>query len=112
MTFEEWNNEHWKAKYNQKNNTCELKAPGTTYIFTKHDFLQLAHNINSVAEHIYDKEVYYIHDGDVFNRETGEQLLGVIDDCEKLNEQHKQIKQLEEVIASLQAQLFQEQIID
>lgn len=93
MTFEEWDDKHWTVKC-RDNKHYELEAPGCTYVFNKHDFLQLFRNINAVADNLFEKEVYYIHDGDVFNRETGEQLLGVIDDCEKLNEQDTKIKDL------------------
>lgn len=105
MTFEKWDNDNWKVTCRDGDEKeYELKAPSTRYIFNEHDFLQLCRNINAVAEHIYDKEVYYIHDDNIFNRETGEQLLGVIEDCMKLNEQDKKIKDLE---AKMNEQAFE-----
>ena len=97
MSFEEWGNDHWKVT-KWINGQYALHAPGTKYIFNEHDLLQLQQNISAVAEHIYDKEVYYIHDDDVFNRETGEQLFGVIGDCEELNRLYKENKKLKTLI--------------
>ena len=111
MVFEEWDDEYWKVKCRVDNGLFELKAPDTIYVFNKHDFLELSKNINAVVDNLFEKDVYYIYDGGIFNRETGEHLLGIIDGCVKLNEQDKKIKQLEELIASLQAQLFLE-IVD
>ena len=68
------------------------------YYFNEHDLLQLHHNISAVAEHIFDKEVYYVHDNAVFNRETGEQLSGVIEDCEELNRLYNENKKLKTLI--------------
>ena len=73
MTFEEWDDKHWTVKC-RDNKHYELEAPGCTYVFNKHDFLQLFRNINAVADNIFEKEVYYIHDDGIYNRETGEQL--------------------------------------
>lgn len=97
MSFEEWSKDHWKVT-KWMNGQYALQAPGTKYIFNEHDLLQLQQNISAVAEHIYDKEVYYIHDDDVFNRETGEQLFGVIGDCEELNRLYKENKKLKTAI--------------
>lgn len=87
MVFEDWSNNHWKVNVRDgfDGEKCyDLNTPSVNYSFNEHDFLQLAHNINSIAEHIYDKKYYYIHDGDIFRRDGG-QLLGVIEDCEELN---------------------------
>lgn len=97
MSFEEWNNNHWKVTKGM-NGQYALHTPGAQYIFNEHDLLQLYHNISAAAEHIFDKEVYYIHDNDVFNRETGQQLAGVIEDCEELNRLYNENKKLETLI--------------
>ena len=106
MTFEEWDDKHWTVKC-RDNKHYELEAPGCTYVFNKHDFLQLFRNINAVADNLFEKEVYYIHDDGIYNRETGEQLLGVIDDCEKLNEQDTKIKDLIKENEQLKKELFE-----
>lgn len=103
MSFEEWDDNDWKV-IRWIGNQYALKVPGMKYIFNEHDLLQLAHNINSVVEHIYDKEYYYIHDGDIFRRDGG-QLLGVIEDCEELNRLYKENQQLKQEIETLQEQL-------
>lgn len=97
MSFEEWDNNHWKVT-KDINGQYALHAPGVKYIFNEHDLLQLHHNISVVAEHIFDKEVYYIHDNAVFNRETGEQFFDVIEDCEELNGLYNENKKLKTLI--------------
>lgn len=107
MSFEEWGKDHWKVQVREGHDgkPCyDLKAPSVTYVFKEKDFLQLANNINAIAEHIYDKEFYYIHDGDIFLR-SGGQLLGVIGDCEELNRLYKENQQLKQEIETLQEQL-------
>ena len=101
MSFEKWDNDSWKVNVRDLDGEkCyDLKAPGVTYVFNEHDLLQLANNINTVAEHIYDKEFYYIHDGNIFKR-TGGQLLGVIEDCEELNSLYKENQELKKQLAN------------
>lgn len=41
-----------------------------------------------------------IRDGNIINRSTGEQLIGVTEDCWKLNELTKQIEQLKDELDS------------
>ena len=53
MTFEEWDDKHWTVKC-RDNKHYELEAPGCTYVFNKHDFLQLFRNINAVADNIFE----------------------------------------------------------
>lgn len=104
--MEEWNENHWKVHVREGfdgKKRYDLKAPSVTYVFGEHDFLQLTRNINAVAEHIHDKEYYYIHDGDIFRRDGG-QLLGVIEDCEELNRLYKEnidLKRFKEVVFDL-----------
>ena len=95
MGFEEWDDEDWKVT-EWMNNQFALKAPGTRYIFNKHDLLQLYHNISLIAENIFEKEEWFVHDGTIINRETGEQLIGVTEDCYKLNELSEENKQLKQ----------------
>lgn len=108
MRFEEWDDQDWKVEVRELKDKKEyvLKAPGVNYIFTKNDFLQLTHNINAIAEHIYDKEFYYIHDNDIFLR-TGGQLLGVIGDCEELNRLHKENQKLIQRINELEKKEYE-----
>lgn len=98
LTFKDWDDDHWKVRVRDGydgEKRYDLKAPSVTYTFGEHDFLQLAHNINVIAEHIHDKEFYYIHDGNIFKRNGG-QLLGVIEDCEELNMLYKQNGKLQQ----------------
>ena len=92
MTFEEWQDKDWRVS-KWMNDQYALHAPSCNYIFNKHDLLQLYHNIGAVAEHLYDQEFYYIHDGNIFMR-TGEQLFGVIEDCEELNRLYEENQKL------------------
>lgn len=94
----EWGKTHWKVEVREKyDNTNQylLEAPTTTYVFTEKDFLELASNINAVAEHIFDDEYYYVRGRSVFKKD-GEQLDGVIGDCTELNRLYNEIKQLKE----------------
>lgn len=84
MGFDEWGDEDFKVELYTENQYI-LKTKGTRFVFNTHDFMELYNRISGVAEHIFDKEVYYIHDGNIHNRETGQQFLGVVDDCEELN---------------------------
>lgn len=103
MAFEKWGKEHWKV-------TCEddnfvLHAPGTRYVFNEHDFLELHSNIEMIAENLFEKEVYFVHDGNIINRETGEQLIGVIEDCWKINQLHEENKKQSDLIENLRIEL-------
>ena len=44
---------------------------------------------------MFEKEDWFVHDGNIINRVTGEQLIGVIEDCWKLNELTEEIKELQ-----------------
>ena len=95
MTFKYWDDKHWKATVRDEDH-IELNVPGNTYVFNKHDFLELAHNINMIAENLFEKEEWFVHDSNIINRRTGEQLIGVNDDCLKLNELTEEINELKE----------------
>lgn len=116
MSFEEWGKDHWKVRVREVNDEkrYDLKAPRVTYVFNEKDFLQLAHNIDAIAEHIYDKEFYYIHDGDIFLR-SGGQLFGVIGDCEELNRLYKENQQLKqsykEILRDLEVATFDKELL-
>lgn len=99
MSFEEWDNDTWKIQAH--NDRYYLKAPGVQYGFTRHDFLELHHRINIIAETISTKDTYYIHDNQVHNRETGEQYIGTIGDCEEMNRLHKENLKLKEKIKEM-----------
>lgn len=53
MTFEEWNDNHWKVT-EWIGGQYALEAPDCKYIFNKHDLLELYHNIREVAEPLYN----------------------------------------------------------
>ena len=97
MGFEDWNEEHWKVTQYEGYNGVrfELHAPSVNYVFNKQDFLEFVRRINTVAENIYEKETWFVHDGTIINRETGEQLIGVMDDCYKINELTEKIQEIE-----------------
>ena len=92
MTFERWNDETWKVTVRDEDH-IELTVPGSVCIFNKHDFLELQHNINIID--LFEKEDWFVHDGNIINRVTGEQLIGVTEDCWKLNELTEEIKELQ-----------------
>ena len=46
MSFKEWDNDHWKVK--QYENRYYINAPGTTYVFNEHDFMELQRRLNSI----------------------------------------------------------------
>ena len=92
MTFEHWNNKTWKATVRDDEH-IELTTPAGVCVFNKHDFLEFQHNINLID--LFEKEDWFVHDGNIINRVTGEQLIGVIEDCWKLNELTEEIKELQ-----------------
>lgn len=96
MGFEDWDDKHWKVtQYEGYNGDMfELHAPSVNYVFTKKDFLEFVHRINTVAENIYCKDTWFVHDDTIINRETGEQLIGAVEDCYKINELTNKIEEL------------------
>lgn len=92
MTFEKWDNETWKVTVRDEEH-IELTIPGMVCVFNKHDFLELQHNINMID--LFEKEDWFVHDGNIINRVTGEQLIGVTEDCWKLNELTEEINELQ-----------------
>lgn len=88
MSF--WGKDDWKVTVEDEKHIV-LHGPGVDYIFDKHDFLQLQKNVNAID--LFEKEEWVIHDDTIISRSTGEQLIGVIDDCAKLNELHKEKEQ-------------------
>lgn len=98
--MKEWNDKYWKIQV--YNDTYHLRTPNTTFIFNREDFLELYRNISAVAEEIYTKDTYYIHDNQVYNRETGEQFIGAIDDCEEMNRLHTENLKLQAKITELE----------
>ena len=52
-------------------------------------------NLGHVAESCFDGDEWYIHDSFIVNRRTGEQLIGIVDECFKFNELTEKIKELE-----------------
>ena len=92
MTFEHWDDETWKVTVRDDEH-IELTTPGTVCIFNKHDFLQLQQNINLID--LFEKEEWYVHDDNIVNRVTGEQLIGVAEYCGKLNELTEEINELQ-----------------
>ncbi|MBQ6220141.1 MAG: hypothetical protein IJH63_10385 [Methanobrevibacter sp.] len=95
MVFEEWNNDTWKVQCINKDEYT-LKTPSSTCVFNKHDFIELYRNLGYVAESCFDGDEWYIHDSFIVNRRTGEQLIGIVDECFKFNELTEKIKELEE----------------
>lgn len=83
MVFEEWDNRKWKVTC-KDDDTYVLHAPSVSYVFNRHDFIELQQRINRVD--LFEKRVWFVHDDTIINRRTGEQLVGVMEDCEKLNE--------------------------
>ena len=98
--MKEWNDNDWKVQVHK--DKYYLRAPNTTFVFNRPDFLELYRNISAVAEEIYTKDTYYIHDDQIYNRETGEQLIGIIGDCEEMNRLHTENQKLQEKIKELE----------
>jgi len=98
-----WSKDDWKVTVEDEKYIV-LHGPGVDYMFDKHDFLQFQINVNAID--LFEKEEWFIHDDTIISRSTGEQLIGVIDDCAKLNELHDENQKLQEENQKLRELLF------
>lgn len=91
MSFERWDNDHWTVKCRDDDHYI-LHAPGTDYVFNKHDFLELQRKINEID--VLEKVDWFV-DGDILvNRRTGETLIGLSQICLELSELSDENKEL------------------
>ena len=98
-----WSKDDWKVTVEDEKYIV-LHGPGVDYMFDKHDFLQLQKNINAID--LTEKDEWVIRDYTIISRSTGEILIGLIDDCAKLNELHDENQKLQEENQKLRELLF------